>query len=208
MVLEFQRADRMRDALDGVGLAVGEIVARIDAPGLAGARMLGMQDAIEHRVAQIDVAGRHVDLGAQHARAVRKFSRAHAAKQVEVFLDAAVAVTGCSCRARSACRASAASPPGSGRPHRPCRRGSDAPPRRRAARNNPKRERGCSPQSKPSQRTSRSIASMYSCSLWSGWCRRSADCSGRRIPRQRRNSGRSTWRGRYADSRSAPAGSG
>ena len=34
---------------------------------------------------------RHVDLGAQHARAVRKFAGAHAAEQVEVFLDAAVA---------------------------------------------------------------------------------------------------------------------
>ena len=30
VILEFQRANRMRDALDGIGLAVGEIVARID----------------------------------------------------------------------------------------------------------------------------------------------------------------------------------
>ena len=32
VILEFQRADRMGDALDRVRLAVGEIVARIDAP--------------------------------------------------------------------------------------------------------------------------------------------------------------------------------
>ena len=32
VVLEFQRADRMRDALDRVGLAVGVVVARIDRP--------------------------------------------------------------------------------------------------------------------------------------------------------------------------------
>ena len=63
---------------------------------VAGARMLGVQDAVEHRVAQIDVARGHVDLGAQHARAVRKLAGAHAAEQVEVFLDAAVADTGCS----------------------------------------------------------------------------------------------------------------
>ena len=44
-----------------------------------------------HRVAEIDVARRHVDLGAQHARAVRKLARPHAAEQVEVLLDAALA---------------------------------------------------------------------------------------------------------------------
>ena len=81
----------MRDALDGVGLAVSEVIARIDAPRLAGARMLGMKNAIEHRVAQIDVAGGHVDLGAQHARAVEEFAGAHAAKQIKVFLDRAFA---------------------------------------------------------------------------------------------------------------------
>ena len=91
MVLEFEGTERMRDALDGVGLAVGEIVARIDAPARAGARMRRVQDAVEHRIAQIDVARGHVDLGTEHARAVRKLARAHAAEQVEVLLDAAVA---------------------------------------------------------------------------------------------------------------------
>ena len=104
MVLEFERADRVGDALDGVRLAVGEIVARIDAPGLAGARMLGVQDAVEHRIAQIDVAGAHVDLGAQHARAVRKLAGAHAAEQVEVLLDAAACGRGFPCPPRSKCR--------------------------------------------------------------------------------------------------------
>ena len=64
-----------------------------------------MQDAVEHGVAQVDVAGGHVDLGAQHARAVRKFAGLHAAEQVEVFVHRAVAERACSCRARSACRA-------------------------------------------------------------------------------------------------------
>ena len=35
---------------------------------------------------------RHVDLGAKHARAVGKLARAHAAEQIEIFLDAALAV--------------------------------------------------------------------------------------------------------------------
>ena len=34
---------------------------------------------------------RHVDLGAQHARAVGKFAGPHAAEQIEIFLDRAVA---------------------------------------------------------------------------------------------------------------------
>src|ERR1700677_4647279 len=82
---------RMRDAFDGVGLAVRIVVAWIDRPFDAGARMMRMQDAVQHRVAQVDVAGGHVDLGAQHARAVRELAGLHAAEQVEILLDRAVA---------------------------------------------------------------------------------------------------------------------
>ena len=39
VILEFQRADRMRDAFDRVRLAMGIVVARIDRPFVAGARM-------------------------------------------------------------------------------------------------------------------------------------------------------------------------
>jgi Flp pilus assembly protein TadD len=92
MVLELQRADRVGDVLDGVRLAVGEIVARIDVPGVAGARMVGMQNAIEHGIAQVDVARGHVDLRPQHPRAVRELAGAHAREQVEVLLHRAVAV--------------------------------------------------------------------------------------------------------------------
>ncbi len=50
-----------------------------------------MQDPVQHRVAQIDVARSHVDLGAQHARAVWKLAGLHAAEQVEILLDRAIA---------------------------------------------------------------------------------------------------------------------
>ena len=70
---------------------MGVVVARIDRPFGAGARVLGMQDAIEHGVAQVDVAGGHVDFRAQHARAVREFAGLHAPEQVEVFVHRAVA---------------------------------------------------------------------------------------------------------------------
>ncbi len=83
VILEFEGAKRVGYALDGVGLAVREVVGRVDAPGVAGARMRRVQDAVEHGVAQIDVAGGHVDLGPQHARAVGKFAGAHAAEEIE-----------------------------------------------------------------------------------------------------------------------------
>ena len=53
--------------------------------------MRRLDDAVEHRIAQIDVAGRHVDLGAQHARAVWKLAGLHAAEQVEILVHGAVA---------------------------------------------------------------------------------------------------------------------
>jgi len=92
MILEFERAQRMRHALDRVRLAMREIIGRIDAPGGAGARMGGMQDAVERRVAQRHVARRHVDLGAQHACAVGKLAGAHAAEEIEILVDGAVAI--------------------------------------------------------------------------------------------------------------------
>ena len=92
MILELQRAERVRDALDRVRLAVRVVVGGIDAPGVAGARMLGVQDAIQHRIAQVHVGRRHVDLRAQHARAVGELAGAHAAEQVEVLLHRAIAI--------------------------------------------------------------------------------------------------------------------
>src|SRR6516165_9985092 len=91
VVLEFERADGMSDVLDGIRLPMREIVARVDAPGGAGARVTGVQDAIEDRIAQVDIARRHVDLGAQDARPIGKLARAHAPEQVEIFRNRTLA---------------------------------------------------------------------------------------------------------------------
>ena len=53
VVLEFERAERMGHAFYGVRLAVGEVVGGIDAPGLAGARVLR---------ARIDMASGNINL--------------------------------------------------------------------------------------------------------------------------------------------------
>ena len=92
MILEFQRAKRMRDALDRVRLAVREIVGRIDTPCIARTWVRLVHDAVNHGVAHVDVAGRHVDLGPQHLGAVRKFAVLHTGEEIEILFDAAPAI--------------------------------------------------------------------------------------------------------------------
>jgi hypothetical protein len=87
VILELERAEGVGDALDGVRLAVGEVVQRVDAPLVAGPRVGRVQDPVEHRVAQVDVWRGHVDPCPEHPGAVRELARAHALEQVEALLD-------------------------------------------------------------------------------------------------------------------------
>ena len=92
LVLELERAHRVGDVLDRVLDRVGEGVHRIDAPRVAGAMVGGVADAVDRRVAQVDVGARHVDPGAQDVRALGEFAGAHACEQVEILGHAAIAV--------------------------------------------------------------------------------------------------------------------
>ena len=107
VVLELERADRVGDVLQRVRDAVGVVVHRVDAPLVAGAVVVRVADAVDDRVAQVDVRRVHVDLQPQHARAVGELAGAHAAEQVEVLRRRAVAIGAVLGRARSACRGSA-----------------------------------------------------------------------------------------------------
>ena len=89
MHLELQRADRVRDAFDVIAQAMREVVHRVDAPLVAGVMMLGVANAVEHRVAHPDVRRRHVDLRAQRAGAVRELAVLHPGEEIEVLLDGA-----------------------------------------------------------------------------------------------------------------------
>ena len=80
MVLELERADRVRHAFHCVAEAVREIVHRVDRPRVAGAMMMLALDAVHHRIAQVLVGARHVDLRAENVRAVGELTRAHARK--------------------------------------------------------------------------------------------------------------------------------
>ena len=82
MVFELERADGVRDALDGIRLAMREVVHRIDAPFVAGAVMLGVQDAVHHGIAQVEIGRRHIDFRPQNARAIGEFAGSHALEQI------------------------------------------------------------------------------------------------------------------------------
>ena len=92
VIFELQGADGVGDAFDRIALPVREVVHRVDAPLVAGAVMLGVEDAVHDGVAHVEVGRRHVDFGAQGARAIRKFAGLHACEQVEILFDAAIAV--------------------------------------------------------------------------------------------------------------------
>ena len=111
MVLEFERANRVRDALERVGDAMRVVVERIDAPLVAGAVVRRVADPVDRRVAHVDVRAREVDLEPQHVRAVRKLAGLHPPEEIEILGDAAAAVDARPARPRSACREARASPP-------------------------------------------------------------------------------------------------
>ena len=92
MVGELERAHGVGDVLDRIGLAVRVVVHGVDAPLVAGAVMRGVEDAVHDRVAHVEVGRGHVDLGAQHARAVGELAVLHAHEEVEILFDGAVAI--------------------------------------------------------------------------------------------------------------------
>ncbi len=53
--------------------------------------MCRVQDAVHDRIAQVEVRGRHVDLGPQHAGAIRELTVAHPLEQIQVLVDTAIA---------------------------------------------------------------------------------------------------------------------
>jgi hypothetical protein len=93
MILELQRAQRMGDALERVGDRMRVVVGGIQAPLAAGLVMdHAVADAVEHRVAQVDVRRGHVDLRPQRAGAVRELAGTHARNRSRFSSTAAIAI--------------------------------------------------------------------------------------------------------------------
>ncbi len=89
---KLQRAYRVGHPLEVVALAVGKVIHGVDFPGGAGAVVGVIDDAVHDGIAEVHVARRHVDFGAQHARALGKLAGVHAHEEVEILLGRAVAV--------------------------------------------------------------------------------------------------------------------
>ena len=94
VVLEFQRADRMRDVFQRVRDRVRVVVHRIDAPGVARAVVMRVADAVDGRIAQVHVRRTHgifADLRAQDVLAILELARLHGAEQGQRFVARTVA---------------------------------------------------------------------------------------------------------------------
>ena len=92
MVFELQRAERVGDLLERVRDRVGVVVHRVDAPRIARAMVMRAADAVQRRIAHVEVRRPHVDLRAQDVRAVFERTGAHAREQVEALGDRTVAI--------------------------------------------------------------------------------------------------------------------
>ncbi len=92
--VELQRADRVRHALDCVGLPVRPVVRGVDAPLVTGVVVVAEADPVHDGVAHLHVLVLHVDLGPQHLGPLCELAGTHPAEQVEVLLDAPVPVGG------------------------------------------------------------------------------------------------------------------
>ena len=100
MILELERAQRVRNPLDRIRYRVGVVVDRIDAPGVARAVMRRVADPVEGRIPHVDVGRRHVDLRAQHVRAVGKLAGPHPPEHVHALGDGPIAIRAVAARLR------------------------------------------------------------------------------------------------------------
>ena len=92
VIFEFEGTEAVGDAFEHVREAVGVVVHGIDFPRITGVEVRGVADAVDDRVAHVDVGRGHVDFGAQDVAAIRVFAVHHFLKEGAVFFDAAFTV--------------------------------------------------------------------------------------------------------------------
>ena len=75
----------MRNVFEYVFEGMSKGVHRIDAPFVSRAVMLGKTDTVNRRVAQVDIAGSHVNLRAEHHASFRMFAFTHFAEKSQAL---------------------------------------------------------------------------------------------------------------------------
>ncbi|SAJ03160.1 Uncharacterised protein [Enterobacter cloacae] len=91
VVLEFQRAQRVRNAFQRIADAVGEVVHRVDAPLVTGLVVFSELNAVQHRIAHHDERRRHIDFGTQTRFTFFEATGTHFFKQRQVLFHATIA---------------------------------------------------------------------------------------------------------------------
>ena len=67
MIFELERTHRVRDLFERIGLPVRIVVHRVDAPLVTRPMMLGVQNAVHHRIAHVQIGRSHINLRPQNA---------------------------------------------------------------------------------------------------------------------------------------------
>ena len=83
---KLQGADAVGDAFQGIGIPMSHVVDRVNAPFVARPVMRNLLDPVDHRVAQVHVGRRHVDLRAQGAGTILEFPGPHPGEKIQIFL--------------------------------------------------------------------------------------------------------------------------
>ena len=84
--IELQSTNRVSDILNRVALTVCVVVHRVDAPLVACAVVLGVQNTVHNRVTEEHIRVRHINLCTQHLLAIGKLAGTHTLEQVQVLL--------------------------------------------------------------------------------------------------------------------------
>ena len=91
MILKLQGAEGVGDPLQRVLQGVGEVVHGVDAPLVPLAVVVHVVDAVEHRVAHVEVAAGQIDPGPQGHGPVGELAGTHPGEEVQRLLDGPVA---------------------------------------------------------------------------------------------------------------------
>ncbi len=94
VVFKLKGAQGVGNALQRVLDGVGKVVHGVNAPLVPLAVVVGVIDAVDHRVAHIEVAGGQVDLGPEGHPALLKLAVLHPFKQVQGLLHGPIPVRG------------------------------------------------------------------------------------------------------------------
>jgi hypothetical protein len=76
--VELKRAQRVRDAFDGVRERVGEVIEWVNGPLVSTAIMGSFLDPVEHWISHQHIGRSHVNFGPKDVRSVVEFSLSHA----------------------------------------------------------------------------------------------------------------------------------